>query len=388
MKKLSFTIIAILALVAAGLGWWRWGKPGAQKTSYRFQKVDRGPIVKKVIATGTLNPKNMVRVGAQVTGTIKALYVSEDDPVEKGQVIAKIDPALFESELQSAEASYRIAMAGLRGVKAKVENQERKVKRLKRLIEQQLIAQQELDDAEAELEVAKSDLASQRAEAERARAALARAKTNLDYTIIRSPIRGVVISRDVEVGQTVVSSMQAPSLFLLAEDLTNMEVETLVDEADIGEVKRGQPLRFTVDAWPERTFETTVKEIRHGARVDQNVVSYVVVADVQNPDLILKPGMTANVTIEVARRDDCIRIPNAALRFTPSSAKVPPPRDGYKFVWRLGAEGKPEAVEVRTGLWDELFTELPEGPLRPGDELIVSARKPGKRSSFMPRRPF
>jgi HlyD family secretion protein len=376
-------------LLAVGLAaWWFWHRSDQPAVNYRTAEISKGAIVQNVYASGTVNPRNLVRVGAQVTGTIEELLADENDRVVQGQIIAQIDQSLFSAEVNRSQAEVHAAEAETERLQAVLRNLERTFKRRLSLRKRELIAQEEVDDAETEVAITAAQLAGARARLSGARAALFRAETNLAYTVIRSPIDGVVIARDVEVGQTVVSSLQAPSLFLLAEDLSEMQVEGLVDEADIGGVAPGQPLRFTVDAWPDLTIRTSVDEIQEAARVEQNVVSYPVLATVDNTDLRLKPGMTANISIEVARKEDCLRIPNAALRFRPRDPgpgrkALPARTPGYEeTVWILGRSGLPQPVPVSTGLSNDEFSELLSGELAAGDQVIVAEdRQAGRKGS-------
>jgi HlyD family secretion protein len=328
--------------------------------------VARGDIAETVTATGTVNAVTTVLVGTQVSGTIKDIFVDFNSPVRKGQVIAQIDPASFEAQLLQARANVTRA-------EAQVRDSERTLARNKLLFSRNLIARSELDTAETNYD-------SNVALLEQAKAALRVAETNLRYTKILSPVDGIVISRAVDVGQTVAASFQTPTLFTIAEDLTRMQINTSVDEADIGKVKTGQAVEFTVDAFPDQPFEGAVGQVRSAPTTVQNVVTYDVVVMVNNKDMKLKPGMTANVTIITAQRNGAIQVPNAALRFRPADeAKSAPPQRG-QAVWVL-EKGKPRRVPVTTGISDGLVSELLAGDLAEGQQVIVEAMKKKSGSS-------
>jgi HlyD family secretion protein len=318
--------------------------------NFRKMKIERGDIRSVVTATGTINPVVTVLVGSQVSGTIKALNADFNSRVDVGQVIAQIDPAIFESQVEQARASVTSEQANLANAQANLLNiqanlvkaevavtdTKRTLDRNLQLMKMSAVAQAVLDTAQAnydsavaqreaskaQLEVSKAQIESAKAQVERSKAALKMAETNLRYTTIRSPVNGIVISRNVDVGQTVAASLQAPTLFTIAKDLTQMQVDTNFSEADIGRIQKGQEATFTVDAYPERPFQGRVFEIRNAPQTIQNVVTYDVVIQVDNKELRLKPGMTANVTIVVAHREGVLKIPNAALRYTPQDAKM------------------------------------------------------------------
>jgi len=342
-------IVLIVILVGGVISYWWIGRKGSSQ-KFRTMKVERGEISTTVTATGTINPVITVLVGSQVSGTIKALYADFNSKVKEGQVIAQIDPAIFEAQVEqgkanvlnsqasqlNAHANLQSAQANLAKAEIAVLDTKRTFDRNKELMEKKAIAQAALDTAQtnydsataqkelakAQLESAKSQLESSKAQVEQAKAALKLAETNLRYTTIRSPVNGIVISRNVDVGQTVAASLQAPTLFTIAKDLTQMQVDTNVSEADIGRIEKGQEATFTVDAYPERTFHGRVSEIRNAPTIIQNVVTYDVVIQVENKEFKLKPGMTANVSVMIAYKSGVLRIPNAALRYRPESAKA------------------------------------------------------------------
>lgn len=352
-RRVKKYLILIVILVALGLigGFFLYPTIGQKGTGQKFRtvKVERGEISSVVTATGTINPVVTVLVGSQISGTIKELHADFNSRVKEGQVIAQIDPAIFEAQVEQGRANLLNAQANLSNAQANLKNAQanlskaeiavvdtkRTLERNKELIEKKVIAQATLDTAQtnydtaiaqrevakAQLESARSQVESSRAQVEQARAGLKVADTNLKYTTIRSPVNGIVISRNVDVGQTVAASLQAPTLFMIAKDLTRMQVDTNVSEADIGRVAKDQDATFTVDAYPERTFRGKVLEIRNAPITVQNVVTYDVVIQVDNSDLRLKPGMTANVSVQIEHKENILKIPNSALRFRPESAK-------------------------------------------------------------------
>lgn len=349
-KKYIIPVVILLAILIAG-GYFLYPMIGKKSPDQKFRtmKVERGEISSIVTATGTINPVTTVLVGSQVSGTIKGLHADFNSRVREGEVIAQIDPAIFEAQVEQGRANVLNAQANLLNAQANLKNAQanlskaeiavvdtkRTLERNRELIERKVIAQATLDTAQtnydtaiaqrevarAQLESARFQVESNKAQVEQARAGLKVSETNLKYTTIRSPVNGIVISRNVDVGQTVAASLQAPTLFTIAKDLTQMQVDTNVSEADIGRVAKGQDATFTVDAYPEKTFRGKVSEIRNAPITIQNVVTYDVVVQVDNSDLRLKPGMTANVSVQIEHKENILKIPNSALRFRPESAK-------------------------------------------------------------------
>lgn len=366
---------------------------------YDAVPVQRGKLIAKVTATGTLNALVTVQVGAQVSGRIAQLFVDFNFPVKKGQVIAKIDPQLFEAALQQARANFIEAEANLSKAKVQALDAKRQYDRARGLMDRGLVSQAEVDTAETNHLAAKAQVEVSAGAVQQARAARDQAKINLDYTTIYSPINGVVISRNVDTGQTVASALQAPTLFTIAEDLKKMQVHTNVAEADVGKLKEKMIATFTVDAFPNEVFRGTIHEIRNAAQTVQNVVTYDAVIDVDNPDLKLRPGMTANVTVIYAEKDDVLKIPNAALRFKPgpevlAQSSGPGSEPGARVSQRSG-QGRPGAlgpdalagakavwvlsnpslrrVQVQTGLSDGTVSELIGSNLNEGDRVVVGS---------------
>jgi len=353
----------------AGIAYWSWWAREAQPTRFNTAPADRGPIKATVTATGTVNPVISVQVGSQVSGKVEALYADYNSVVTKGQVIAQIDPEAFHAKVKQARATLRNA----RGTHARAQvnlNQQRiELRRISTLRRQDFVSQADLDraktnvhDAEAQIEVALGQV-------DQAKAALHSAELDLAFTKITSPVNGIVVSRNVDVGQTVAASLQAPTLFVIAQDLTRMQVNANVSESDIGGVTEGRAAEFTVDAFPHEPFQGAVVQVRNAPISIQNVVTYDVVIGVDNRALKLKPGMTANVSIVTARKDNVLRIPGTALRF-----KMPDVASDRKkpAVWVLDPSGKPRAVPIRPGIADALNTEVAEGELRERDQVITS----------------
>ncbi len=299
--------IAVGIGVAVAVGWFGPWRSKEKPTRYREAAVTRGPLESRVSATGTLNPVDQVEVGSQVSGTLARVNVDYNDRVRKGQVLAQIEPSLFRAALGEAEAAIEKS-------RVQLADAERGLKRIGELKVQGLVSNTELETAQAMVD-------SRRAELRQAQASAERARVNMANTTITAPISGTVISRNIDVGQTVAASLQAPNLFTLARDLTEMELESRVDEADIGQVEEGMPVSFSVDAFPDRVFEGNVRQIRAAPITEAGVVSYVVVSRVPNRDQKLLPGMTANVTIVSASREEALKISNAALRFRPRDVR-------------------------------------------------------------------
>jgi HlyD family secretion protein len=312
--------LVLLALGAGGAAAWRW-RLAHRRPPVEFETapVDIGRVVSRVTATGTLSALVTVQVGSQVSGRIQKLFVDFNSEVKKGELIATIDPQLFAATVEQNRANMLAAVGNAAKAAAQERDAKRQFDRARGLVDRKLIAQADFDTAEANLEVAKGQTAAADGAVAQAKAGLHQAEVNLDYTKIVSPTDGVVISRSVDVGQTVAAAMQAPTLFVIAQDLRKMQVDTSVAEADIGKLQAGMPATFTVDAYSGTRFRGRIRQIRNAAQTVQNVVTYDAVIDVDNDDLRLRPGMTANVTFIWAEKDNALRVPNAALRFRPSA---------------------------------------------------------------------
>ncbi|HTY42168.1 MAG TPA: efflux RND transporter periplasmic adaptor subunit [Thermoanaerobaculia bacterium] len=411
MKKLIGVVLAIAAVVGVA-AFLRSRKTPEPK--YRTAVVDKGGVTQTVTATGTLSAVITVKVGSVVSGNVAALHADFNKQVKKGDLLAELDPVPFQEKVDQAKAALEKAEVDAR-------NNQIALRRQKALWDQQLAAQADLDQAQANYD-------SSVAAVGQAKASLAQSETDLRNSKIIAPIDGVVVDREYDVGQPVAASFQAPTIFTIAQDLTKMQVSADVSESDIGMCKEGQPVRFTVDAYPDQVFRGVISQIRLNATVNQNVVTYPVIIGVPNPDLALRPNMTANVTIDVATVKDVLRVPNAALRFRPEEKEgAPTPvktpartpgaapeeraargpgggpagaaqqfdrsaagsktRKAGQTVYTLGSGGEPKAVEIRAGITDGRFTQVVSGDLKAGDTVIVglvtakadasSARPPG-----------
>ncbi|MFA7620957.1 MAG: efflux RND transporter periplasmic adaptor subunit [Aminobacteriaceae bacterium] len=404
MKK----TIAVLLLIAFGAAWTYFSDNGATEYTFRTAPVESGDIVAKVTATGKLGAVTVVEVGTQVSGTIKEIYADFNDTVTKGQLIALIDPDVLSAKLEEARANLAVSRASVTRAKANLADSERSLNRNKELWSRNLIAKSELDAAETAQALNRASLQEAEARVLQVQAALRQAEANLGYTRIVSPEDGVVISRVVNVGQTVAASLSTPTLFSIAKDLTDMQIETSVDEADIAGVTEGQLVEFTVDAHRGTVFSGRVKQVRISPGTTDNVVTYPVIISVSNPDLKLKPGMTANVSIITERRSGVLRAPMAALRFTPPpedggqaensgsspfAPSMPRRRGGGSGGGNAGANGTlstvwtvkegvlGERVQFHAGTGDGAYVEIVDGDgLKDGDLLAVSYSERPKTS--------
>ncbi len=507
---------AALALVLAAGGYWLATRNGGGEVKYRLGKVERGPLTAVVVASGTLNAVTTVQVGSQISGQVKEIEADFNTAVKKDQVIARIDPATFElrvaqarADLDAAQSAVMVARSALAAqqaesgrVRVQLADAERDFERKRMLVDRKFISPAELDKAktlldatreqlksvEAQIQVNASQISSAQAAVKQREALLKQAQVDLERTVIRAPVDGTVILRNIDAGQTVAASLQAPVLFTIAQDLRDMQVEAAIDEADVGRLRNGQAATFTVDAFPRRDFSGEIRQIRKSPQNVQNVISYTVVISAANPDLALLPGMTANVRIVVDRRDNVLKVANAALRFRPGGAAPeakpaaetapvqqaggaqaqafrqrlydevkPDQAQRAKFeevfsetrqkmagvrdvqgeaerrelleriraetrarlaeqmkpeqkpaferliaemggrgaaaggrVWVVGENGQPKAVEVRLGLTDGSSTEIAEGPLREGAEVIlgVAEARAEKRGDGFPKARF
>ena len=316
MKKLITVLIVLIAIGAGGAAYYK--TRGGPEPTVTTQQITRGDVVDQVGATGTLQAVTTVQVGTQVSGTVDELYADFNSIVKKGQVIARLDPSILQTQVETAKANLVNAEANLERQRAAVEDAQTRLARARELAARSLLPKADLDAAEATAKQAAAQLRSTESQIVQARAAVNKSEVDLGHTIIAAPIDGIVISRNVDRGQTVAASMQAPTLFVIAADLTKMQVNANIDESDVGRMRPGQTVRFRVDAYPTEQFIGTVQQVRLNPTTVQNVVTYSTVIDVPNPELKLKPGMTANVNIEIAHRNNVLRIPNAALRFRPT----------------------------------------------------------------------
>ncbi len=388
-KTAKYVAISLVSLgvLAGAVRWARTPKPVAFQ--FETARVDRGPIQAKVTANGAVSALVTVNVGSQVSGRVQTLLVDFGSTVKQGEVVATIDPSLFQAAAAQAAANYRAAVAGVARGEAQVVNAEKQFARTEALHKEGLATSAELETAEANLAVARADLNVTRANVNQTAAARAQAELNLKYTTIISPIDGVVISRNVDVGQTVAAALQAPTLFTIAQDLTRMQVDTNVAEGDVGKIRAGMDATFTVDAYPKRVFKGRLRQVRDNALTLQNVVTYDAVVDVDNSERLLKPGMTANVSFMYASRDAAVRIPSAALRFRPDAPSLAALLHGRtlpattapdeRIVWRV-ENGTAVPLAVQAGIGDGTRSELASGALKPGDALVVEMQAGDKRA--------
>jgi HlyD family secretion protein len=361
-------LATLLAVAMAGAAWW--ALAARSPVHYVSAQVTRGAVTRAVTATGTVNPELTIIVGAAVSGVIKEVYCDYNTRVTKGQVCAKIDPRPYQTVVDQNKANLAVAKAQLEKDKANLAYTKTALDRYASLLQTHAVSQEAFDNAKNAYDQAVAQIAYDEATIQQHQATLDAAQVNLDYASIVSPVDGTVVSRNVTMGQTVASSFQTPTLFLIATDLAKMEVDTNVSESDIGGIKPGNNATFTVDAYPKRTFDGTVSQVRQSPQTVQNVVTYDIVVSVDNSDLKLMPGMTAASRVVTDQRVDVIRVPNQALRYAPNGlAGAAPPGHAQVFVLR---DGRPVAVPVATGLDDDGFTEIVSGELKPGD-LVITA---------------
>jgi HlyD family secretion protein len=379
MTKLLTGILLLAALI--GAGWYVLREPDTDPApTYSQAQLRRGPIRAVVSATGTLNPINTVQVGSQVSGSIQYLHADFNDQVKQGQIIAQIDPALFVARRAEAQANLKSAEAARDKAWISVLDTEREYERQAGLYKKKLVAESILDTARFAYESAQVEHRVKAASVDQARAALEREQVNLDYTTIYAPIDGVVISRNVDVGQTVAASLQAPTLFTIANDLTRMQVEADVDEAFIGQVQEGQPVSFTVFAYARRLFSGSVAQVRLQPKVEAGVVKYNCIIHVDNTDLALKPGMTATVSIEVAHQSNVLTVPSAALRYVPPWPQEELDRvrerlePGQAILWQVDGDTL-TPLTVSTGIIGEKLTEVSGAELVDGMPVAVPLRR-------------
>ncbi len=370
-----------LLLVAGVIAWWTLS--ATNNVHYVTTPVTQGAVTRGVIATGAVNPELTIIVGTYVSGVIQQLYCDYNTQVKKGQVCAKIDPRPYQTIVDQNKANLAIARAQLEKDKASLTYTKLGLDRAAKLIETHAVSQDTFDNAKNTYDQAVAQITFDEATIQQRQAALDAAQVNLDYTDITSPVDGTVVSRNVTMGQTVAASFQTPTLFLIASDLTKMEVDTNVSESDIGGIKLGNKATFTVDAFPKRTFEGVVSQVRQSPQTVQNVVTYDVVVSVNNSDLALMPGMTAASRIVVDQRDNAIRVPNQALRYTPGGL-AGDTTSGQAQVWVLQS-GQPVAVPVVIGLEDDNFTEIVSGDLKAGDKVITAEQVAASKKTVTPR---
>ncbi len=403
-KKTLIIIIVISVLICGGILYALLRGKNDNSYSFKTARIDRGDIQITVTATGTLEPVNVVEVGSQVSGRIAKLYADFNSFVKKGQVIAELEQSLFITRVHQSEANYKSAKAEVEKAKVRLNNAKKALDRAISLYEKSLISKEEKEKAEETYYSSLADLQSAEARLEQAKAQLESAKVDLEHTIITSPIDGLVISRNVNVGQTVAASFQAPVLFKIAEDLTRMYLTCHVDEADIGKVEPGQRVVFTVDAFPEEKFEGKVIQVRYNPQTIQNVVTYDTIVEVRNDKLKLRPGMTATASIITAEKNNVLRVPNSALKFTPppdvikklrknfQSLEKRKPGSGqraqqfartqrpknFSIIWAVDENKNLKPIPIITGLADDSYTEIIRilrGELKEGQEVAIGFTK-------------
>ena len=330
MKNPKLVVGTLLFAVLAGGGWYAWSSRQGDAPTYRTARVERGPITATVSSTGTLNPVTSVQVGTQVSGQIQQLFVDFNSPVKKGELIARIDPETFQYRVRQAEADLESSRSSVGRAQVAQVIAERDLKRTKELVARNFVSPAELDRAQSTFDLAAAEVRTAQAIVQQRAAQLATARVDLSRTEIRAPVDGVVIKRSVDVGQTVAASLQAPELFIIAKDLRDMQVDTSIDEADVGRIKIGLRATFTVDAFPGRQFSGEVRSVRKAAQNVQNVVTYIAIISANNERGELLPGMTANVRIVTDTRDSVLKVPNAALRFRPAGESAAAKGDAVK----------------------------------------------------------
>lgn len=357
-------IIALILIIIIGVFCVK-GCKGSKAASYRIENPRRAKIIQTVEASGTINPVTQTSVGTQISGRVEQIFVDYNSQIKKGQLLAVIDPSTYKSNVVQQEAN-------LQKLESVFKNAKRNYERYKKLYSQELVAKSELDNAEM-------DYMSANAQVVQGRASLDKAKIDLSYTNVVSPVDGIVISKEVELGQTVAASYQTPTLFLVAEDLTKMQIEVNISEADISKIKEGQDVNFNIDAYPDKTFRGKVSQVRNAATTISNVVTYTVVVSVDNSDMLLKPGMTANVAIITAQADNALTVPNQALRFVPpDNAKIGGNKEGQRKnfkgqgLWRQNKDGSIYITEVQTGITDGNKTEIISQEITENTPVIIA----------------
>ncbi len=373
-KRYVFATVAIIIAILAC-----YGIVSKNKVHYDTKPLKICTITQYVDASGTINPVNTVSVGSTVSGLIKAIYVDYNSEVKKGQLLAQIDPANFEAQVQQNQAQISNAQANLAKLQAIADFDEKQYQRYKNLYNKNFVAKSELDQ---KYSTYKSDLAqinAARAQINQYQASLQTAQTNLGYTKIIAPVDGTVISRKIDLGQPVAASFQAPELFTIAQDLTKMQIEVSVSEADIGKVKEGQDVTYTLDGYPDSTFYGKVTQVRLSPTTVSNVVTYTVIVDVDNEDLKLKPGMTANVSIITSKSEDVLCAPNLALKYTPETNVQKYQKQG---LWVL-EKGTPRRIDIETGASDDNYTEVKASELVDGTKVILGTHNKNSKKKNM-----
>lgn len=378
-RKIILSFIGLIVIIA---GIVVCTKSCNKKPLFDTAKIERRDIVKTVEASGTINPVQTVNIGSQVSGMISDIYVDYNSEVKKGQLLAKIDPSLFQAQVDKATSDLQNAKANYQKVKSNYIYQKANYERYARLYKNRYVSKSETELAYADYKSKEAELAASKALIDQAAATLENNLTNLKYTRIVSPVDGVVIARKVDVGQTVAASFQTPELFTVAQDLTQMQIEVSVSEADIGDIKVGQKADYTLDGYPDRMFSGTVQQVRINPTTVSNVTTYTVIVKVENEENILKPGMSANVTITTTERKDVLCVPNNAFKYIPEGLTERYDKVG---VWVLDKKKKQNRIEVETGIKDSEYTEILSGNLSEGDTVIIPLGT--KKKNNMPKPP-
>ena len=385
MKRLLW-IAGLCLLVAASFAYYVRVDVSAAPTQLTFDTVSRGDVVATVEATGTLQPLDTVQVGTQVSGTIATIGTDFNQLVKRGQVLATLDPAIYQSQIDQARANVIRLQAEVERAQVQYEDAALRLKRAEQLAAEQLLAQQEVDTARSTTRVAQASLTGARAQLTQAQAALTQANVNLSHTVIKAPADGIVLNRAVEAGQTVSAGLQAPTLFVIARDLRRLELQARVDESDIGGVRPGAPVVFTVDAYPRREFTGTVRLVQLQPQTVQNVVTYTTVIDVPNDNELLKPGMTSTVSIQIDRADNALKVPAAAVRFVPteqilkefpaatSETAGTGARRRAAAVWQL-VDGRLHRIPVRVGVSDGTQIAISSDQLNEGASIVTGVAR-------------
>ncbi len=371
MKK--FIILLIVIILALGIGHFTFSK-GKNTSKYMTEKIQNRTLTTVVDASGTIQPINKVDVGAQVSGKIVEMYVDYNSKVEKGQLLAQIDTSLFEASLNQSNANILNAKASLAKAQAKIDYDKKTYERYTNLYKRNLVSKDDVESKRAQYLSDQAEIAAAKANIAQAQANLGTAQANLSYTKIISPVTGTIISKDVEVGQTVASSYQTPTLFTVAEDLTKMQIETSVSEADIGKVKEGQEVEYTLDGYPDETFKGTVTQVRYSPKTESNVVTYTVIIGVDNEEGKMMPGMTANVSIITNKRENVLTVSNRALKFSPEDNKQ---RYEEQGIW-VEENGKPVRKTITVGVSTDTYTEIEGEGINEGDTVYVGKTGGGK----------
>ena len=374
MKKIIIALVVIMALTTLFVF-----KKQNDKVEYLSEPIQKRTITQIVEATGTIEPINTVSIGSQVSGRIDEIFVDYNSYVEKGQQLAQIDTSLFSAQLQQAEANINNAKATLARNQALLDYDTKTYHRYKNLYDRNLVSKNDLDSAESAYKSDLAQVASAKAQIMQAQANYATASANMGYTKIISPVKGIVISKEVEVGQTVAASFQTPTLFTVAEDLTKMRIETSVSEADIGKVKEGQDVEYTLDGYPDSIFKGKVTQVRLSPVTESNVVTYTVIIEVENNEGKLMPGMTANVSIITGKKENILTVPNVALKFTTADNKT---RYDKKGIW-IEKKGKPFRINIETGVSDDTYSEIISDDVKEGDVVYTRNLKSGKKVQQM-----